>query len=180
MSELHTRCLDAFPEWLRSLTTDAADLAALLDDAGVPDATKRHAAAALNYLFKSLDLIPDGIEDLGFLDDAFVLRVAAKLAIEAGGDAAQPAVITRLAPDSDLVRELLGADYTRLATYVKNLLHGAARGRTTDEIVDDADIRASFLRELRAWGESYQAPQFTRDEKNLVKLTSFLSAKLPA
>ena len=38
-------------------------------------------AGALTYLFKSPDLIPDGIEDLGFIDDAFVFRMAAAAAI---------------------------------------------------------------------------------------------------
>jgi uncharacterized membrane protein YkvA (DUF1232 family) len=179
MSDLNTRCLDAFPEWLRNLPADSAELAALLDDEGVPEETRRHAASALNYLFKSLDLIPDGIEDLGFLDDAFVLRVACKLAVEKGGASAPP-VVTRLAPESELVRELLGDAYGRLTKYVENLLHGAARGRTTDEIVQDAEVRASFLRELQAWSASYQPPHFARDEKNIVKLTSFLSAKLPS
>ena len=179
MNELHTRCLDTFPEWLRSLATDAGELAVLLEGDSIPEASRRHVAGSLNYLFKSLDLIPDGIEDLGFLDDAFVLRVAAKKAagpIE--GD--KPAVLTRLAADTALVQELLGDDYARLEKYVDNLVNGAARGRTTEEIVTDAATRTAFLGDVNGWAASYEAPGFTRDEKNIVKLASFLSAKLPA
>jgi uncharacterized membrane protein YkvA (DUF1232 family) len=179
MSELNTRCLDAFPEWLRGLPADATELATLLDDEGASLATKKHAASALNYLFKSLDLIPDGIEDLGFLDDAFVLRVAARLAKDKLDGAPVPEVIARLSAGADLISELLGKDHTRLVKYVDNLVFGAARGRTTDDIVSDAGVRASFVTELQAWAASYQPPQFGRDEKNVVKLTSFLSAKLP-
>lgn len=178
MSDLNTRCLDAFPEWLRTLSSDATELGALLEG-GLADAAKKHTAGALNYLFKSLDLIPDGIEDLGFLDDAFVLRVAAQHAQKAaGGDA--PAILARLAGEAALVSELLGKDYARLERYVDGLKDGAARGRTAEEIVGDDDVRASFLADLAAWSKSYSAPAFTRDEKNLVKLTSFLSAKLPS
>lgn len=178
MNELHLRCLDTFPEWLRSLGTDATDLAALLDGDTVADTSKRHIAGALNYLFKSLDLIPDGIEDLGFLDDAFVIRVAAKSALsEATGD--KPEVLTRLAAGTTLVSELLGDDYARLEKYVGNLVNGAARGRTTDEIVTDAGVRSAFVSDVNGWASSYAAPGFTRDEKNIVKLASFLSAKLP-
>lgn len=180
MSDLNTRCLDAFPEWLRNLPQDATELAALLEDANLPLAPRKHVASALNYLFKSLDLIPDGIEDLGFLDDAFVMRVAATLAAKRSGGVELPAVVYRLSSGTELVQELLGADYGRLERYVENLLTGAARGRTTDELVEDATTRAAFLGELQAWSASYQAPQFPRDEKNIVKLTSFLSAKLPA
>lgn len=178
MSDLHARCLDVFPDWLKSLPKDATELAAILES-DAPASTKRFAAGALNYLFKSLDLIPDGIEDLGFLDDAFVLRVASRQAAAAlGADA--PAVIGRLAEGAGLIEELLGKDYERLSRYVAALQHGAARGRTVDEIVDDATVRSAFTAELQGWAGSYQPPSFTRDDKTLVKLTAFLSAKLPA
>lgn len=179
MTELQTRCLDTFPEWLRTLATDASDLAQLL--AGpAPDAAKRYVAGGLNYLFKSLNLIPDGIEDLGFLDDAFVLRVAAALAIAEAPEArdASPA-LGRLAADAALVEGLLGADYARLETHTRSLTRGAARGRTVDEILSDEQVRGAFLLEVKGWAASYAVPTFTRDEKNLVKLQSFLSAKLP-
>ena len=76
MATLDARCLDSFPNWLRSLAEDARALGAVLEREGSGGAQRR-AAAALNYLFKSLDLIPDGLEDLGFIDDAFVVRAAA-------------------------------------------------------------------------------------------------------
>lgn len=180
-TELETRCLNTFPEWLRTLAADATDMSTLLSSASAPPAARRYVAAGLNYLFKSLDLIPDGIEDLGFLDDAFVLRVAASLAIdEAPQVRSEAPVLTRLAADKTLVQELLGKDYGRLERYVKDLTKGAARGRTVDEIVNQDDIRNAFLAEVSGWAGSYAAPSFSRDEKNIVKLQSFLSAKLPA
>ena len=181
MTELHDRCLDTFPEWLKTLATDAQDLSALLVDGGVPDDVRRLAAGGLNYLFKSLDLIPDGIEDLGYLDDAFVLRVSAALAMAEAPHLreANPA-IARLASDAKLVADLLGSDYARLEKYVVGLKKGAARGRTVDEIVGDSAVRTTFVGELGGWSTSYVAPTFSRDEKNLRKLQSFLSAKLPA
>lgn len=178
MTDTSTRCLDTFPEWLKTLAEDANALASLLDDAAVSGPAKTHVASSLNYLFKSLDLIPDGIEDLGFLDDAFVLRVAAEMAASKLTGAA-PAVVSRLAGDVALIAELLEKDHPRLVTYVDGLVHGAARGRTAEDIVTNAKVRAEFVAEIRAWSASYEPPSFTRDEKNLVKLTSFLSAKLP-
>ena len=73
MNELHTRCLDMFPEWLRTLAADAGELAKVLATTTVAESTRRYVAGGLNYLFKSLDLIPDGIDDLGYLDDALVV-----------------------------------------------------------------------------------------------------------
>jgi len=180
-TELDTRCLNTFPEWLRTLAADATDMSTLLSSASASASARRYVAAGLNYLFKSLDLIPDGIEDLGFLDDAFVLRVAASLAIDDSPEVRSEApVLTRLATDKALIAELLGKDYGRLERYVKDLTKGAARGRTVDEIVNDDGARSAFLAEVSGWAGSYTAPSFSRDEKNIVKLQSFLSAKLPA
>src|SRR5437588_13098724 len=130
MNDVDRKCLDTFPEWLRTLADDANDLSAAVADGGAPEAVRRYATAALNYLFKSLDLIPDGIEDLGFLDDAFVVRVAASLAIKQDAVARERSVLARLAHDTALVSELLGKDYARLERYVEGLTRGAARGRT--------------------------------------------------
>jgi uncharacterized membrane protein YkvA (DUF1232 family) len=181
MTELQNRCLDTFPEWLRTLASDASDAAHLLSSNTAPESARRFVAGGINYLFKSLDLIPDGIEDLGFLDDAFVLRVAAALALAEHADAKDEApVLARLAGDTKLIAELLGKDYVRLESYVKSLGRGAARGRSVDEILSDNEVKASFLGEVASWSASYVAPSFARDEKNLVKLQSFLAAKLPA
>jgi uncharacterized membrane protein YkvA (DUF1232 family) len=181
MTELETRCFEAFPAWLRSLADDTTGLAELLAADAVPEAARRQVAGGLNYLFKSLDLIPDGIEELGFMDDAFVLRISALVASEVPGakEADKAGVLGRLAADVSLIRELLGKDEERLTRYVRELTKGAARGRSVQEIIADASIRSAFVSELCAWGKSYTPPTLSRDPKNLVKLKSFLSAKLP-
>src|SRR5580704_3484755 len=128
------RYLEVFPQWLRSLGEDAA----LVGDAfaaagGGDDDAARSLVAGLNYIFKSLDLIPDGIDDLGFLDDAFVLRVACAFAVDARPDV-KKGVVQRLSDDARAVKDFLGDDYPRLEAYVKALRKGAARGRTVEEI----------------------------------------------
>jgi len=182
MSTLEARCLDAFPNWLRSLSDDARALAAVLEGEGHAVA-QLCAASALSYLFKSLDLIPDGLEDLGFMDDAFVLRAAADaVRLEAESELAADATgtLTRLATEAELVQEFLGTEYGRLAKYVSGLAQSSARGRSVATIMTDAEARIDFVREVRQWAESYVAPGFSRDQRNLVKLRSFLLAKLPA
>lgn len=182
MTELETRCLDAFPGWIRSLADDATALAQLLSSDSLPPEAKKLVAGGLNYVFKSLDLIPDGLEGLGYLDDAFVLRVASRLAVAIPGakEADMRGTLARLEGESSLVGEFLAKDDERLVRYVKDLTKGAARGRSVAEIVDDAAVRSAFLSEVHGWAKSYVAPGFSRDEKNLVKLKSFLSNKLPA
>jgi hypothetical protein len=74
----------------------------------------------------------------------------------------------------------MGEDHGRLATYIRGLESMAVRGRSVDDILRDEAARAELLREVRSWADGYSAPSFSRDEKNLVKLRSFLGAKLPA
>lgn len=179
LTELETKCLEAFPAWLRALGDDARAVAAVLGEGQCSDSAGRRLAASLNYLFKSLDLIPDGIEDLGFVDDAFVFRVAAEAAVGADPTLSSHETIARLANDAALIREFLDADYARLVRHGEALEQGSARGRTVDAIIGDAEVRAALVREVQTWADGYQAPSFARDPKNLVKLRSFLTAKLP-
>jgi uncharacterized membrane protein YkvA (DUF1232 family) len=176
MTTLENRCLDAFPTWLRSLADDANALAGLLENPEIAEPAKRRVAGALTYLFKSLDLIPDGLEDLGFIDDSFVFRVAAR----AASAEASSEVLAKLAEEAALIEEFLGDAYPRLSSYVEGLGTSSARGRSVDDVLSDESRRDELVREVRQWAAGYEAPAFGRDEKNLVKLRSFLLTKLPA
>ena len=177
MAEQEVKFLDAFGAWLRTLGYDAQQLASVLGSDEVGPAARQAAAGGLNYLFKSLDLIPDGIDDIGYLDDAFVLRVAAAQAVQAG--AAGHAGLTRLADEDALVKEFLGPSYERLEKYVSGLRTGAARGRTVQEILSKEKLLEEFLTDVKSFAASYQAPTFSREPKSLVKLKAFFDAKLP-
>jgi uncharacterized membrane protein YkvA (DUF1232 family) len=178
MTTLESRCLEAFPTWLKSLGQDAQKLALLVEQRDLPEGLRRGAAVALNYLFKSLDLIPDGLEDLGFVDDAFVFRVAARSVAAADAAADPGGTVARLAADAALVEEFLGETYPRLSGYVARLGDATIRGRSIAAILSEEGPGAELARDVRQWAEGYQSPAFHRDEKNLVKVRSFLAAKL--
>jgi len=174
--------LDTFPNWLRNLGHDAEELSEVLTEESVANDARETIAGGLNYLFKSLDLIPDGIDDIGYLDDAFVLRVAAELAShEDTGDANADMLktISRLSEDATTIKEFLGDDYGRLEAYVRGLRNGAARGRSVDDILRDAEVRKALLSDVVGFAKSYESPAFGREEKNLIKLKAFFDAKLP-
>jgi len=178
MSPAEARYLEAFPAWLKALGQDAQRLAELVESTAAPEGARRAAAAALNYLFKSLDLIPDGLEDIGFVDDAFVFRVAAARVSADDASADPSGTLTRLSGDTALIEEFLGEIYPRLTAYVAELGKAKVRGRAVDDVLADATVLADFVREVRQWSDAYQSPAFHRDDKNLVKLRSFLGAKL--
>ena len=177
-----TKYLDLFPAWLRGLGEDASELVELVPVASISNEARECIAGGVNYLFKSLDLIPDGIDDIGYLDDAFVLRVAAELASDgdiSGVPADRMRSLGRLANDCDIIREFLGKDYDRLKAYVKGLRKGAARGRSVQDILEDDSTQQSFVDDVRNFVRGFEAPTFSREEKNLVKLKAFFDAKLP-
>jgi uncharacterized membrane protein YkvA (DUF1232 family) len=182
MAESQARFLDVFPSWLRTLGDDADKLGALTAAPSLSEPARQLLTGGVNYIFKSLDLVPDGIDDIGYMDDAFVLRVASALALRedvSGLAADQLRALNRLGEESDVVREFLGADFGRLETYVSGLRKVAARGRSVADIVGDASVRAAFLSDVRGFAQAYSAPSFAREEKNLIKLRAFFDAKLP-
>jgi uncharacterized membrane protein YkvA (DUF1232 family) len=178
MSTLESRCLESFPAWLRTLGSDVSALSALLETTDSGDIL-RAAACALTYLTKSLDLIPDGLEDLGYLDDAFVVRVAAARVPVEARELETSGVFTRLASEAELIAEFLVEDYPRLEAYVDALASSSARGRSVEQVVANPEVRSDLSRDVRAWAESYSSPSFLRDQKNLVKLRSFMKNRLP-
>jgi hypothetical protein len=179
MSDVKDRCLETFPSWLRTLAEDAEGLLGVLESGGTSDTVRRAAVSGINYLFKSLDLVPDGIDDIGFLDDAFVLRVSADLMGRDDAAVLGKEPVGRLAADCALLREFLGTDYVRLENYVTSLRRGAARGRSVQDIVSVPDVFRDFAADVRSFARGYQVPSFSREEKNLIKLKAFFDAKLP-
>lgn len=177
MSDSDEKFLDAFGAWLNALGRDAELLGGLLAAGELDEGARKAAAGGLNYLFKSLDLIPDGIDDIGYLDDAFVLRVAAAQAVSHG--ARDHKEVQQLGAEDALVREFLGDTYPRLDRYVTGLRSGAARGRTVQDILASEDVLGEFLDDVKGFAASYKAPSFSRDPKNLIKLRAFFDAKLP-
>ncbi len=180
---LDEKCLATFPEWLASLPEDVRTILNAAKSEDASEETKRILLGGINYLFKSLDLIPDEVEDLGYLDDAFVLRLCAKSALEQGlGDTAFETKkrIEALSADVALMEEFLNQDvYKRLVAYTEHLRFGAARGRSVDELMEKPSLFEEFATETERFIQGFKTPEFQKDEKNLIKLAAFFEARLP-
>lgn len=184
MGSIEDRCMKSFPEWLSTLGTDVEAVLAALKNERLGDEARRFLLGGVNYLFKALDLVPDGVADIGYLDDALVLRLVARAATDAGLgpiDGATKKHIESLARDRNLVSEFLGEGiFVRLDRYARQLKTGAARGRTVDELTRDQALFEAFAEEAARFVEGYKLPAFTADENSLAKLKAYLDAKLPA
>lgn len=176
MNEVDALAVENFGAWLKNLAEDTRAIADVLADDSVTEDVRKPLAGAVNYLFKSIDLIDDGIEGLGYLDDAFVVRVAARQAQESGE---LPESLTQLAQDAKLIGAFLGDLSGRMETFVRGLVDGVVRGRSVSGILEDAAVREEVLGDARGFANRYEAPKFVMDEQALVKLRAFLGAKLP-
>lgn len=171
--------LDLFPLWLAQLGSDTRLVADALTMPEVSAEQRVWLASGLNYLLKSVDLIPDGVQDLGYLDDAFVLRAAVREAHQlAAFEGEGVASLARLATEAGWVSEFLDSDAEKLDDYVSGLRISKVRGRSPSDIGEDDVLAAQVVDEVKSWVESYIPPTFARDEKTLVKLKAFLSTKL--
>ena len=179
MDDSTRQALNSLPEWLQSLADDLTAVASLLKNAQLPEELRLWLASAVGYVFKSVDLIPDGIDDLGYLDDAFVLRIAAARALEEMSEGPAPAPLTQLADGTSHIKKLLGSDYARLEDFVAGLRIAVVRGKSPSDIVQDGAVAVQVCDEVASFARSYVAPPFAQDERTLIKLKSFLSAKLP-
>lgn len=179
MDDSAQEALNAFPNWLQALNEDLVELAGLLKDEQLPDELRLWVAGATGYVFKSIDLIPDGIEDLGYLDDAFVIRVMARHAAEQIQSEEVPPILARLAKDAQFIQTFLGSVYTRLDEFVSGLCIAVVRGKSPSDIVQDPALAQQVCDEMGVFARNYVAPAFAQEERTLLKLQSFLSTKLP-
>jgi uncharacterized membrane protein YkvA (DUF1232 family) len=183
MTTIDDKCLDTFPHWLNALGDDLLVLLRAAEVREVPLDARQALVGAMNYVFKSLDLVPDGIDEIGYLDDAFVVRIGAALAVREKLDALPgetTAALEKLAGEADTVREFLGpALHKRFDSYVAHLARGAARGRAVADICTSDDVFKEFASDVRSFSKGYQKPSFSKDRRSLIKLRAFFEAKLP-
>ncbi|MBI4916616.1 MAG: DUF1232 domain-containing protein [Acidobacteria bacterium] len=183
MTTIDDKCLDLFPHWLNSLGDDLLVLLRAAEVRDVPAPARQSLAGAMNYVFKSLDLVPDGIDEIGYLDDAFVVRIGAALGAAEKTEALPgetTAALEKLAAEADTVKEFLGpALFKRFETYVVHLARGAARGRAVVDICSNDDVFKEFASDVRSFAKGYQKPSFSKDKRSLIKLRAFFEAKLP-
>jgi hypothetical protein len=78
--------LPTFAGWLVAMGEDVLSLANLLESTEVAEPYRRVSAEALESLLRAAELIPEGLESLGYLEQAFVFRLLARRAAEGEQD----------------------------------------------------------------------------------------------
>ncbi len=172
----------AFVAWLTGLGGEARELSALLGREDAPPGLRRFAAETLNQLLYAVDLIPEGIEGLGYLEALFGVRLLARELSEAEPDSvsADPhGTVRRLSREAGLVRSFLGEDDEgRLLALARAQSDKRARGRSVAELLEVPEAQSAAIEEAQSWAEQYQPPPFGTGSHDLVRLLSFLRTRV--
>ncbi len=120
-------------------------LAAFVDPA-TPAPARRALGGALNYVLDLLDIFPDHYKGIGVVDDAMLLRLAARQAVAAGAKAEG---LDKLASGATAIDKILDDLAGPLATYVERLPTRSVRGLTVDQILADKLSVEQFANNVR-------------------------------
>src|SRR5512137_2715195 len=115
----------------------AADVQAVqvaLIDGSTPEPGRRVLAGALRYVVERFDLYPDHLKGLGIVDDAAIIRLAAKQAVSYGCE--QPDT-RRLASEAGDLVVVFGDLLASLEEYVARLPWQVLQGKTAIEVLED-------------------------------------------
>ncbi len=174
--------IDVFKGWAETIRQDIDAYKVLIEAPAADSHSKKLAGAALLYMVSKMDLIPDWNEGIGVIDDVMVLRVCAQLTQgHPRGDlpAAAEAALERMANEADKISAFLGgALYDKLKAYCAKLSDVSVRGRTPQQLIDDAELRKALSVELEDELKA-TVPIVVNDAKDAeLRLKAYLTHKL--
>jgi uncharacterized membrane protein YkvA (DUF1232 family) len=126
----------------------SADVEALqvgVVDDRTPEPARRALAAGLAYLAEPDDLISDDLAGIGIMDDAAILRLAARSAVAAG---ATDEALRRLAAEADDLAYIFGDLVSKLEEVLAFLQRPNERGLTPIDLINDPEHRMFLWRQL--------------------------------
>jgi uncharacterized membrane protein YkvA (DUF1232 family) len=133
--------------------TDVEAIQAGVIDGRTPAPARALLAAALVYVVEPVDLTPDHLEGLGLLDDAAMLRLAARGAVAHG--AVEPGLV-RLAGEAGALDLVFGGLVGALDAHLAGMQRADAHGRTPEQVIADQDSRMELWRQLSARRDDYR------------------------
>ena len=164
-------------QWTSSLANDTSPLIAAMTAAETPREARRLLVGALSFFIRKVDIVPDYVEGIGLVDDAFVLRVASALAEQSGLgelDVEVAAAIEALAESTAPIKEFLWDLYPQFEDFVRALPDQTVRGRTADNVLDDPAAREDFLREVNDELRLLEVKPFLDSDRVLTDLKAFI------
>lgn len=137
--------------WLVSLPTDIKILIEMIGDDELDMKARSLAVGTIVYVLAPIDLIPEKIPVLGYVDDVVVLHIAVALAVQIDPNRGRyyrekyPQTFETLDQQIDLLRKTLGALYSWLTALVENLVKRRFRGQTAEDIIGSEKLHEDMF-----------------------------------
>jgi uncharacterized membrane protein YkvA (DUF1232 family) len=163
--------LETLQKLVDGFSLDVGRVRAALADDKTEAPAKKLLVGALSYVIDTWDMFPDHYRGVGLADDALVLRVASKLALETG---ATHRGLQTLAGEMPVVRSLMGELAEPLEKFCAALPQRTFGNRTVDTILADADIRAVFEGDLTRLAKKQSGVKITTPPTGSAALISEL------
>ena len=181
MSPQDAEALEHFSHWLAGLAVDARALSKLVVDPAQPSEVRAYATGALGAVLHASDVVCDGVEDLAWIDVALFLRLAARgtpLGEPAPEEGREASVLARLAAEAEAAQRFLGDLGPAYESGIEGRLAKAVRGRSLDGTLAEPELAAALAVDVATWAADFTPPALTQDRYELVKLRTFLRARV--
>ena len=139
--------------WIISLPTDVKILIEMIGDDKLDMRARSLAVGTTAYLIAAIGLIPDTVPVLGLVDDVLVLHIALAIILQIDPKRAEyyrekhPETIGSIDEQVQLLVDALGALYSWLEAFVKNLSQRRYKGQSTEETAQSTETREDIFDE---------------------------------
>lgn len=171
--------------WIKSLPTDLKILIEMVGDDNLDMSARTLAAGVLVYIMAPIDLIPDSVPVLGYVDDVVVLHIAVAAILQLDQERTEfyrekyVEAIGAIDEQMELVMRALGALYSWLLAFVENLRQRRYKGKSSEETVRSEKAREDILDDAMIFAAKINLDEETIRQKLLAappnQITKLLS-----
>ncbi len=140
-------------KWLIDLGVNAQLFIELAGDEALPTWVRKLAAGVLLYLDVPIDLIPEKLRFIGLIDDMLVMIVGLVIFVPQLPEerftyyCQKYEAVVKIEEYEQIVKSTLGILWERLTRFVETLQKRTYKNKTTEEVVQSAELREALFDE---------------------------------
>lgn len=140
-------------KWLTELGVNSKLFVEITEDEAVPMTARTLASGVLLYLDIPVDLIPDKLRFIGLIDDILVMIVGLVIIVPLIPEERlhyyhqNYEAVARIGEYEQVMRSTLGILWDRLMQFVETLRSRTFKNKTTEEVVQSAELREELFDE---------------------------------
>jgi uncharacterized membrane protein YkvA (DUF1232 family) len=139
--------------WLANLGVNSRIFVDMMGDEALPMPARTLATGVLIYLNLPIDIIPDRLKAIGLVDDVIVMIIGLSIIIPILPEdrlryyKQKYEAVAKIDEQTEILKSALGILWDRLAQFVNNLRARSYKKKTTEEVVQSAELREDLFDE---------------------------------